>query len=256
MDKRYLRSFQTRFPAIRSAKFRLKNFATRNFGMFIDADFQLLRDLRPVGLVIDVGGNWGQSIHAFQTLAKPSRILSFEPSPYLSTYLAKSFSKDPSVTVEPVALGNSDGSFQLFTPVYDNYVWDGLASTIYEDAAGWLNSETLAGFDQSKLSISTDAVIVKTLDSYALDPDVIKIDVQGAELSVVEGGIEMFRRCKPVALIEDPKPELVSLLASVGLSPFRLHGKSLVRNDFNSINTVFLSDEKCSHFAAMGYQVA
>ena len=41
-----------------------------------------------------------------------------------------------------------------------------------------------------------------TIDSLAIDCSLIKIDVQGYEREVLEGGIETIKKCKPVLLVE------------------------------------------------------
>ncbi|MCR9255151.1 MAG: FkbM family methyltransferase [Alphaproteobacteria bacterium] len=45
-------------------------------------------------------------------------------------------------------------------------------------------------------------VPLRTLDSYRLSPQAIKIDVQGFEESVIKGGLETIARCRPLILIE------------------------------------------------------
>lgn len=48
---------------------------------------------------------------------------------------------------------------------------------------------------------------VKTLDSFELKPDFIKIDVEGYELFVIQGGEQTIRTHKPVIILEQ-KPSL------------------------------------------------
>ena len=44
---------------------------------------------------------------------------------------------------------------------------------------------------------------MKTLDSFNLnDVDLIKIDCEGYELFVIEGGIETIKRCRPAIIVE------------------------------------------------------
>ena len=49
-------------------------------------------------------------------------------------------------------------------------------------------------------------VMLKRLDDYRLtDVDLLKIDCEGYELFVVEGGEETIRRCKPVVVVEQKR---------------------------------------------------
>lgn len=47
-----------------------------------------------------------------------------------------------------------------------------------------------------------DEVDCITIDSLLLDPDLIKIDVQGYERNVLAGALETINRCKPVLCVE------------------------------------------------------
>ena len=194
---RVFRAAQSHLPVLRTAKFAAYNFATRRFGLHVEEDFKLLARLSGVGLAIDVGGNWGQSVAALERYAKPDRIVSFEPNPALSRRLIAQAAHHPGLTVEAVGLGSEAGAFALHVPRYRNYIYDGLASLDEEAARSWLNPERVAWFDPAHLHIDRYMVDVRTLDSFALVPDIVKIDVQGRELDVVRGGAETFRGAGP-----------------------------------------------------------
>ena len=67
-------------------------------------------------------------------------------------------------------------------------------------------------------------VEVRTLDSFGFtDVDLIKIDVEGHEYSVLEGSLLTIQRCKPILLIEieqrhisRPIKEVFSLVMNQG----------------------------------------
>ncbi len=115
----------------------------------------------------------------------------------------------------------------------------------------FLNERWLARFDRSKLSCRSFDVTVRRLDDFNLAPDVVKIDVQGLELSVVRGGIETFRRNRPVTIIEMPPPELITLLGELDLHPYYFDGTRL--NPFRRQwkNALFLTPE---HVARSGIE--
>lgn len=50
---------------------------------------------------------------------------------------------------------------------------------------------------------SGNDVEVITLDSLALSPDFIKLDVEGMEWHALKGGEETIRRCQPVIMLEE-----------------------------------------------------
>lgn len=229
---------------IRPVKFSLYNLGTQFFGWRIEPEFLVLSRLRPVRLALDIGGNWGQSVFALKYTAKPDRIVTFEPNQDLARRLSVKFRADPTIGVENVALGDVSGSFDLHVPRYRNFVYDGLASIDRDQAATWLNPERMANFDPAKHHLDRQTVPVVRLDSLELSPDVVKMDVQGAELDVVRGGIETFRKCRPATIVETPGRELTELFASFGMSPYIYSDGHLVPDPSNSrTNTIFLTPE-------------
>jgi FkbM family methyltransferase len=242
--KRQLRDLQTFAPGIRAAKFGLYNLASRRAGWFVEPEFKLLAAVAPVGLAIDIGGNWGQSVHALKRYARPDTLLSIEPNPALGQRLDRVFRSSAGVTIKQVALSDAPGQLTLHVPRYRNFVYDGLASLDREAAAEWLNAERMARFDPDKLSIDTYPVAIETLDQYGLTPDIIKIDVQGLEEKVASGGRETIRAAKPIMIVEAPTSGFVELMGQAGLLPYRWTGSRLLPHDTGGNNTLFLSDEK------------
>lgn len=239
--KRQLRNLQTLAPWVRPMKFGLYNFATRHFGARIDPDFLILNHLPKIGLALDVGGNWGQSICAIRRLRPEARVESFEPNPILAERLAKVFGADTKVAVHNLALSSQPGVMQLHVPAYRNFVYDGLASLDVEEARTWLNPRRVASFDPAKLSIRSFDVKVEPLDSLGLSPDFIKIDVQGHELAVLQGA-EHTLAGAPVILLESVSREIVDYLARFGLKPFGFTGGALVEGLLTTVNTVFMTE--------------
>lgn len=241
---KYLRAAQSRFPAIRPAKFAAYNWATRTLGWRIEPEFRLLARFAPLRTAVDVGGNWGQSVYALKKTARPERIRTFEPNPVLSRRLQRAFADDAGVAVESCALGETPGAFELFVPRYGRYVYDGLASLDEASARTWLNPQRFAGFRADRLHVDRYRVEVRTLDSFDLSPDVVKIDVQGLELSVVRGGWNSFRRALPITIVEAPDAELVALLGEIGLRAYGYADGRLVPGDTGGTNTIFLHDDR------------
>lgn len=239
-----LRSLQTRAPAVRPMKFSMYNWATRLFGWHIEPEFKFLSRFAPATLALDIGGNWGQSIYALKRTARPRRIMSFEPNPVLARRLQAVFEGDRQVRVEPFGLSDASGHFDLFVPSYRNFIYDGLASLDQASAREWLNADRMAWFDPDKLRIDRHKVEIRTLDSFDLSPDIIKIDVQGLELAVVKGGIETFRRSRPVTIVEAPSLELAEVFAGLGLDPYGFSDGKLVRDDLSGTNTIFVHPER------------
>lgn len=74
-----------------------------------------------------------------------------------------------------------------------------------------------------------ESVRLRTLDSLNLNPDLIKIDVEGSQRSVLAGAIETLKRCKPVIIIElenvNLRRKVEKLLGKLGAGFLRNYGK-------------------------------
>lgn len=249
--RRQLRDLQTHLPILRDLKFDFYNAATRHLGLFADPEFRLLARIAPIGLAIDVGGNWGQSVAALQKFARPRRIVTIEPIPSLATRLRRIFAHDATVEVLELALGETAGLATIHVPRYRNYIYDGIASIDRDFAESWLNSYRMARYNPARLTVDSIAVQIERLDALALKPDLIKIDVQGLEPQVVFGGLETIAAHRPMILVERPEESLVLVLARFGLLPFGWDGKRLCAGDLSRTNCLFLSPRHDPRHAAL-----
>ncbi len=116
-------------------------------------------------------------------------------------------------------------------PSYKGFVYDGLASLDRDAAASWINEERVFGFDPSRLRISAVQCDVSTLDTQQLVPFFIKVDVQGHEYNVLNGGRETLRQYEPILLIEAFRgdPRTVKLAEELGYEEYHFDG-SYLRN--------------------------
>jgi FkbM family methyltransferase len=239
--RRHLRNLQSHFPWLRPLKFRYYNFAARHLGWHIDPHFFILKHLPQVSCAIDVGGNWGQSIHTIRRLRPAAQVTSFEPNPVLAEHLKLAFADDARVTMHELALSAQSGVMELHIPSYRHFVYDGLASLDRDEAEGWLGQHSLAAFKPELVSVRSCKVPVERLDAFALQPDFIKIDVQGHELAVLQGAVQTLAGA-PVIMLEAASLEIVRYLSAYGLKPYRFDGRQLVLPCLFG-NALFMSDE-------------
>jgi hypothetical protein len=57
-------------------------------------------------------------------------------------------------------------------------------------------------FSPKRLDVDAVTVRLETLDSFDLSPDFIKIDAEGAESDVIQGGLQTIQRSRPVIMAE------------------------------------------------------
>ena len=118
-------------------------------------------------------------------LASEGHHYAFEPLPHLANVLRLTF---PAVNVYSCALGNREEITQ-FHHALDAEAWSGLRLQKYPKTT----REEMLLVEVRKL----DNVIPEQVAIHF-----IKIDVEGAELPVLAGGLQLLRRCKPYLIFE------------------------------------------------------
>ncbi len=147
---------------------------------------ELRRHIHPGDVVCDIGANKGSFLYWLARWAHPGRVIAFEPQPELAeglSRLCRKFSLK-NVTVERSAVYSSTEQREFFIP-------DG------HQPAGSL----LKPIGASR-AISTATV---SLDDYFSEMErvsAIKIDVEGAELDVLQGAKRTLARCMPLLVFE------------------------------------------------------
>ncbi|MFI5201030.1 MAG: FkbM family methyltransferase [Candidatus Kapaibacterium sp.] len=146
--------------------------------------------LEGCNVVLDIGGNIGQMALLFARHAK--KVLTFEPIPALAERLRKQVELNglqKKVLIYPVALTNFNGMLPLQLPTVEN--------------GG--NGSTVLGRDGAGETIEVQA---QTLDSLLEQEqingvDLIKIDVEGAELFVLQGMEKLLsQENRPIIILE------------------------------------------------------
>lgn len=142
--------------------------------------------LRNSSNCIDIGCHKGEVLEEILELAPNGQHFGFEPIPHFFQYIQDKFPQNCSFF--QVALSNQEGEVE-FNYVLTNPAFSGLKQRAYP------KEERV-----EKITVKTqllDNIIPK--DVFI---DLIKIDVEGAELGVLQGGVELISRCKPTIIFE------------------------------------------------------
>jgi FkbM family methyltransferase len=190
-----------------------------------DCDFLYFRRWagRPATF-LDIGANVGQSVASIHNLVPQAHICSFEPNGECYRQVKILAKLLGHVETFNCALGAAPGMFTFHIPKARGFAFSQLASLNEpnrEELAADLVERGFSFATAANLEIERRQVEVRTLDSFNLRPDVIKIDVEGAELDVLRGGQNTLAQSRPTLLIEEGgRPEIQQALSSLDYLPF------------------------------------
>ena len=149
------------------------------------------RHVRAGMTLIDAGANLGYFTLLMADLCGPSgRVLAFEPNPAIAARLRRTLAVngyDRNTTLHEFALGAAEGEASLVIPANEPK-----------------NSYTMPPYP----GMDAPVVPVRRLDGIpgALDADLIKIDVEGAEESLLRGMTGILERSRPLTIFLEFTP--------------------------------------------------
>jgi len=165
----------------------------------------LAATLRARGTYVDVGTNRGQVLREAVRIAPQGSHIAFEPIPALAAQVRAAF---PAVDIRNKALGARPETTE-FCHFRQLDGWSGLRRRPeISDAAG----------DPEYITVE-----VSTLDAELAgqDPAVVKIDVEGAEVGVLEGGLQLLAHARPLIIFEH-QLEAAALYGAEPGAPWKL----------------------------------
>lgn len=187
------------------------------------------------GLVLDIGANEGAWTGEVVRLFPGTRVLAFEPGEEPADILTTRFANVPNVTVDRRAVGAGPGVQTYYRTRASVF------ASLLPPAPVLHELYELPG-DPTEVLETVDVATV-ALDDIVDEPvSVVKLDVQGGERAVIEGGQRVLRGADAVLIEVVFQPhyegdasfdDLNRLLMELGFvlhdftRPFRLHGSAL-----------------------------
>ena len=194
----------------------LRVFRMLNLPIAFDKDLILLSKYHRflyAGKFLDVGANFGQSSRYFIHEFNPSNIVAYEPQPNLKKYLKRLKSLSSRFDFKSVGVSNISGDINIEVKYYFGLADDTSSSLVEKNGHSLINSFLYRFFVTSKFfSIKT-----VRLDDEASKVDFIKIDVEGHEIKVLQGAINLLTNSNAVIFIEVTNniDEIICLLTSL-----------------------------------------
>ncbi len=165
---------------------------------FIDLEegFSFSKQIRPLSVdycILDVGSNDGTSIKMFRRYFPLVKIIAVDP-------ITTPRFKLKNVTLIKTALSDKAGNRSLVTPIVNGKQLTQYSSFYKEKMISQICSD-MALLD-TEVSTIENEVSFNTIDNLGIAPYFIKIDVEGAELEVLKGALNVINNYNPVILVE------------------------------------------------------
>jgi FkbM family methyltransferase len=172
----------------------------------------LCRHLKRGDCFYDVGAHIGfYSMIAARLVGQAGHVIAFEPDADNAKTIRENAAKNgfPGISVVCAAMSDRDGIVRFFQPSHGDQ----------SRMSGMVIRENLSGIREAEIH-SCPAVSLDNFCSLHPTPNLVKIDVEGAELQVLEGAQSLLREKKPVLIIEvhhqQGLPAICSLLSGLG----------------------------------------
>ncbi|MGH8223107.1 MAG: FkbM family methyltransferase [Woeseiaceae bacterium] len=157
----------------------------------------LRRILKKGMTVIDAGANIGEvTLVAAKAVGPEGMVFAFEPVGRIADHLANHVRMNGLSQVSTIRCALADKVdrkpiFKAAERFYDGSIHDGLGTL----------------FSSAQRSVATEEVLLTTLDVFVREAnvqrlDLIKLDVEGAELAALQGAAETLERFRPYLIIE------------------------------------------------------
>ena len=151
--------------------------------------------------IIDVGASDGIASKFFNRKLKINKIICFEPNKSYVRILKKLNIKN--LIVNAYGIGQFNKYYKIFFPRYKFFSKNlDLITYTYYNKQTLLNQINLDFRFKKNISIVKSKIYLKKIKKMRTKIDLIKIDVNGPELSVLKGLSKIIKRDKPALIIE------------------------------------------------------
>ena len=139
-------------------------------------------------VIVDIGGANGDTTSYFLRKLPHCRVFTFEANPELASGIKKRFANE-AVTVHSMALSDKEGNLAF-------HIADNSLSSSYKIISENKQFQTLKSIIVP--SFPLDTIMFK--ENKIMEIDILKLDVQGAELDVLNGAKETIKKTKMIVV--------------------------------------------------------
>lgn len=184
--------------------------------------------LKEDSVVFDVGANIGTHSVFFSTICPKGNVLAFEPQAYIYNLLVTNLTINGRFNAVPIKAAVSDQNDKIYMMNPNPFVENSKIN--YGEFR--VNNEAGKG-------LPTDVVKLDNFIDMVGKLDLIKIDVEGMEVKVLDGACELIKKHKPALYLEfsekNGNPELIDKLEEMNYVSFLHVYQKHNPNNFNKM---------------------
>jgi FkbM family methyltransferase len=179
--------------------------------------------------VLEIGAHIGYVTQIFEELVgKTGKVLVAEPTEFSRQFLSKNIRSDTKIL--PVAVSNTIGQMDFYTEQFG-----GFTNSLVGEFTARKNKSLSESYHVQSTRITKTKVDVSTIDGICeqncISPHLIKVDVEGAELNVLEGAAETLKNVHALMVeVNENHEEVYKLLFDSGFNAFLPNGDEVIDN--------------------------
>lgn len=190
--------------------------------------------------VLEIGAHIGYVTQIFEELVgKTGKILVAEPTEFSRRFLSKNIRSDTKIL--PIAVSNTIGQMDFYTEQFG-----GFTNSLVREFTAKKNKSLSDSYHVQSRRITKKKVDVSTIDAICaencISPHFIKVDVEGAELNVLEGAAETLKNVQALMVeVNENHEEVYKLLLDSNFNAFLSNGDAII-NNFPGGNIFFVKN--------------
>lgn len=196
--------------------------------------------MRKGDFVLEIGAHVGFLTRRYSALVGPSGfVLAVEPSGENFSFLKKNTGNQSNIKIVNVACGDVDGEVELFEDPFGGFCSSANRAFYEEKMLGLRESLSDCNVTETKVWVECRS-IDSLVEEIRMQPDFIKIDVEGFEFSVLKGASKFLTGARVVMVeVSCDVAEVHALLRKAGFTPISGHMQGGVNDESLPVGNIF-----------------
>ena len=168
------------------------------FNINFEQEYKIVKFIKNP-IILDIGAHKGESIVNFLKHNTDSLIYSFEPNISIYKILNKKFLMNKKIKIYNYAISKKKLLFLYVPEIYFFHLtlWASFNKDFLMDR--W---KKFTSININKIKIIKIKIKSISMDTIKINPNLLKIDTEGAELEVINSGIKLIKKNTPVIILE------------------------------------------------------